>query len=96
MTSAFLMLKNVNLSSELCKGFDGAGLCKNLAALYFVFRNTAKEAAHIVASLGVIRVLWNISVPVTTVFDWSDTDDFNLSPTLLYRADTACNNSTGL
>ena len=37
MTSAFLMLKNVNLSSELCKGFDGAGLCKNLAALYFVF-----------------------------------------------------------
>ena len=82
MTAAFLLGKNVDLTDKLGVRLDGAGFSKDLTSFDVGLLDTSEQAADVVAGLGKVKQLANISMPVMTVLvGWS------LKPTISTSSD---------
>ena len=77
MTAAFFLRQHVHLSDEVRVRLDAARLRQHLPALDFVALHATKQQAHVVARFREVRILRNISTPVTTVVRLE-----SLSPTI--------------
>ena len=57
VTATLFLLQDVDLSEEVLVRSDGAGLCDNLAAPYFLLVDTAEEETYVVSGLTLVKKL---------------------------------------
>ena len=57
MTAAFVLLKNVNLTMELCVGMNCAGLAKNLSSFDICSLDTTEKSTDVIACFSVVKNL---------------------------------------